>query len=98
MKSASWRRYEKQQKDISKLDTFIRKNIANKSTYKSAQSKQKVLDKILSEAVEKPSTSATTFNFKFPECERLPPPVLPMSDMSFNYSGDLSDGPRSIAS
>ena len=39
--------YEKQQMDIAKLLDFIRKNSANKKTYKSAQSKQKVLDKIL---------------------------------------------------
>ena len=43
------RAYEKQQMDIAKLDDFIRKNSANKATYKSAQSKQKVLDKIMDE-------------------------------------------------
>ena len=36
------------------VQDFIRKNSANKKTYKSAQSKQKVLDKILETAVPKP--------------------------------------------
>lgn len=49
------RAYDKQQMDIAKLDDFIRKNSANKATYKSAQSKQKVLDKIMDELVAKPS-------------------------------------------
>ena len=78
--------------DISKLDDFIRKNSANKAKYKSAQSKQKVLDKIMSELVAKPSTHGTSFKFKFPDCERLPPPVMPLSDVSFAYSGDLKEG------
>jgi ATPase subunit of ABC transporter with duplicated ATPase domains len=46
----------------------------------------------MSELVAKPSTHGTSFKFKFPDCERLPPPVMPLSDVSFAYSGDLKEG------
>ena len=48
------RAWEKQCMDVEKLQDYIRKNSANKKTYKSAQSKQKVLDKLMLTAVEKP--------------------------------------------
>jgi ATP-binding cassette subfamily F protein 2 len=84
--------WNKQVMDIEKLQDFIRKNMANKKTYKSAQSKQKVLDKIMETAVEKPRNTAPSFTFEFLECHRLPPPVLPFDRVSFAYSGDLKVG------
>ena len=29
-----------------------------------------------------------TFAFKFPACDKLPPPVLPFIDVSFGYDGN----------
>lgn len=29
-----------------------------------------------------------TFQFRFPDCEKLPPPVLPFQGVSFGYSGN----------
>ncbi len=32
-----------------------------------------------------------TFNFDFPDCDKLPPPVLPFIDVSFSYNGKKED-------
>ena len=78
--------YEKQQADMQKLADYVEANHANGKA-KSAASKDKVLSKIKSEAVEKPSLRTNTFVFEFPECDKLPSPVLPFDNVSFSYSG-----------
>eukprot|EP01050_Picozoa_sp_SAG11_P026542 SAG11_NODE_6395_length_1322_cov_1.041701_1_plen_332_part_00 len=83
--------WEKQQADIEKLKDFIRKNAANKITAKSAKSKEKVLQKILSEAVDKPQPKGQSFMFRFADTTKLPPPVMPFSNVSFSYSGLKKD-------
>ena len=57
----------------------------------SAKSKKKVLEKLEDDAVEKPKLRESTLTFKFPECSRLAPPVLPFEDVSFAYSGKAED-------
>mmetsp|Transcript_11929 Transcript_11929/g.33599 ORF Transcript_11929/g.33599 Transcript_11929/m.33599 type:complete len:595 (-) Transcript_11929:205-1989(-) len=83
--------YEKQQADIAKLTEFVAVNKANKKTAKSAASKEKVLDKITSEKVDRPNLREKTLSFQFPECTKLPPPVIPFSNVSFSYSGKKED-------
>ena len=78
--------YEKQQAGMEKLETYVRVNRAN-GVAASAKSKKKVLEKVQSEAVERPRLRARTLAFAFPECTRLAPPVLPFSEVSFAYSG-----------
>ena len=34
-----------------------------------------------------PQRKERTFNFDFPSCDKLPPPVLPFIGVSFSYSG-----------
>jgi ATP-binding cassette, subfamily F, member 2 len=50
-----------------------------------------VLEKIQDEAVVKPTTKEPSFVFRFPECDRLPPPVMPFDRVSFSYSGNAAD-------
>jgi len=85
------KQYEKQQADIAKLTEFVAVNKANKKTSKSAASKEKVLDKIAAEAVDRPNVRERTLSFEFPECTKLPPPVIPFSGVSFSYSGRKED-------
>ena len=65
-----------------------------------AKSKQKILDKMEAAGLTKPVRRERTFVFTFPECDKLPPPVLPFVDVSFAYSGKEEDmlyrvgGPR----
>mmetsp|Transcript_30899 Transcript_30899/g.88582 ORF Transcript_30899/g.88582 Transcript_30899/m.88582 type:complete len:597 (+) Transcript_30899:68-1858(+) len=82
--------YDKQQADIDKLATFVRVNKAN-GVAQSAKSKKKVLEKVQDEAVDKPSVRAPTLTFKFEECSKLEPPVLPFDGVSFAYSGKKED-------
>jgi len=82
--------YDKQQADIEKLATFVRVNRAN-GVAQSAKSKKKVLEKVQDEAVDKPNVRVQTLTFKFDECSKLEPPVLPFDGVSFAYSGKKED-------
>ena len=46
-----------------------------------AKSKQKILDKMEADGLTKPVSRERTFAFRFPDCEKLPPPVLPFIDV-----------------
>lgn len=52
---------------------------------------RQVLEKIQSEKVERPNVREKTLSFQFPECTKLPPPVIPFSGVSFSYSGKKED-------
>ena len=82
--------YEKQQADMAKLADYVEANHANGKA-KSAASKDKVLTKIKSEAVAKPKLRENTFTFEFPDCDKLPSPVLPFDGVCFAYSGERAD-------
>ena len=56
-----------------------------------AKSKQKILDKMEAAGLTPPVKRERTFTFTFPDCEKLPPPVLPFQDVSFAYSGKEED-------
>ena len=58
---------------------------------KQAKSKQKILDKMEDAGLTPPVQHESTFHFKFPDCDKLPPPVLPFQDVSFAYSGKDKD-------
>lgn len=82
--------YQKQQADMEKLADFVRVNKAN-GVAQSAKSKKKVLEKVEDEAVEKPQERQQTLTFKFDECTKLDPPVMPFDGVSFSYSGKQED-------
>jgi ATPase subunit of ABC transporter with duplicated ATPase domains len=79
--------YEKQQKEISQLETFIAKNKARASTANMARSRQKKLDKIdvIELAREKPKPS---FNFK---AGRTPgKQIITATDLVLGYTEPLT--------
>lgn len=82
------KQYAKQQEEI----THIKKFIASAGTYanlvKQAKSRQKILDKMEADGLIQPVSQDRVFNFRFPEVERLPPPVLAFDDVSFAYDGN----------
>ena len=75
---------------MAKLEDFVRVNKAN-GVASSAKSKKKVLGKLEDGAVDKPQMREPTLTFRFPECSRLAPPVLPFEEVSFAYSGRAED-------
>ncbi|KAK6463561.1 ATP-binding cassette protein [Scheffersomyces coipomensis] len=85
------KQYAKQQEEI----VHIKKFIASAGTYanlvKQAKSRQKILDKMEADGLIQPVIPDKVFTFRFPEVEKLPPPVLAFDDMSFSYSGKPED-------
>lgn len=76
--------YEKQQKEIVRLESFIQKNKVRKA--KQAKSREKVLDRM--ERVEKP-VSLPQPRFMFPVCSETVSRVLEARDLLVGYSEPL---------
>ena len=85
------KKYEKEQEDIKHIKEFIASCGTYANLVRQAKSKQKILDKMEADGFTKPVVRERTFEFKFPECDKLPPPVLPFIDVSFAYSGKIED-------
>lgn len=78
--------YQGQQKKIDKLQTYVNKNIARKSTAKSAQSRKKQLEKM--EIIAKPQKiSKPNFNFKYRRS--LTSVSLKVKDLTIGYTKPL---------
>ena len=52
-----------------------------------AESKQ-VIDKMVAAGLTPPVVKERTFTFRFPDCAKVPPPVLPFDNVSFAYNGE----------
>lgn len=50
-----------------------------------------IIDKMVAKGLTEPVHKEATFKFSFPDCEKLPPPVMPFVDVSFSYSGKKAD-------
>lgn len=85
------KQYHKQQEEI----VHIKKFIASAGTYanlvRQAKSRQKILDKMEADGLIQAVVPDKVFSFRFPDVEKLPPPVLAFDDMSFSYSGKEED-------
>ena len=76
---------------VSLLERLVRTAGTYSNLVKQAKSKQKILDKMEDAGLTPPVQHESTFHFKFPDCDKLPPPVLPFQDVSFAYSGKDKD-------
>ncbi|KXT07307.1 hypothetical protein AC578_546 [Pseudocercospora eumusae] len=79
------REYEKQMAERAHLQTFIDKFRYNAAKSSEAQSRIKKLEKM--PVLEAPEAEYSV-HFKFPEVEKLSPPIIQMSNVSFGYSKD----------
>ncbi|KAL3420850.1 translation initiation regulator [Phlyctema vagabunda] len=79
------REYENQMVQRQHLQTFIDKFRYNAAKSSEAQSRIKKLEKM--PVLEAPE-SEYTVHFKFPEVEKLSPPIVQMTDVSFGYTPD----------
>ncbi|KAK4984289.1 ATP-binding cassette, regulator of translational elongation [Elasticomyces elasticus] len=79
------REYEKQMGERAHLQSFIDKFRYNAAKSSEAQSRIKKLEKM--PVLEAPE-SEYIVHFKFPEVEKLSPPIIQMSGVSFGYSKD----------
>ncbi|PYH41810.1 putative AAA family ATPase GCN20 [Aspergillus saccharolyticus JOP 1030-1] len=79
------REYEKQMAERAHLQAFIDKFRYNAAKSSEAQSRIKKLERMpILEAPE----SDYVVHFKFPDVEKLSPPIVQMTDVSFGYSND----------
>ena len=83
--------YNKEQDDIKHLKQFISSCGTYSNMVKQANSKQKILDKMYAAGLTPPVAKEHDFHFSFPDCDPLPPPVLPFTDMWFSYNGSVKD-------
>ncbi|KHJ30401.1 putative translation initiation regulator [Erysiphe necator] len=79
------REYDNQMQQRAHLQAFIDKFRYNAAKSSEAQSRIKKLEKMpILEAPE----SVYTVHFRFPDVEKLSPPIIQMTDVSFGYSRD----------
>jgi len=83
--------YEKEQTDIKHLEEFIRSCGTYSNLRKQAESKQKIIDKMKEKGLTEKPKGDPKYEFRFPNSEKLPPPVLAFNEMSFSYSGKKED-------
>ncbi|OAK98836.1 P-loop containing nucleoside triphosphate hydrolase protein [Phaeosphaeriaceae sp. SRC1lsM3a] len=79
------REYEKQMAERAHLQAFIDKFRYNAAKSSEAQSRIKKLERM---PVLTPPEAEYTVHFKFPEVEKMTPPIIQMSGVTFGYSKD----------
>ena len=87
------RKHDKEQADIKHLREFIASCGTYANAMKQAHSKQKILDKMEAAGLTPSPKAERTFEFAFPDCRKLPPPVLPFKDVTFSYPGADPNAP-----
>ncbi|ODQ68178.1 hypothetical protein NADFUDRAFT_44807 [Nadsonia fulvescens var. elongata DSM 6958] len=85
------KQYTKQQEEIAHIKKFIASAGTYANLVKQAKSRQKILDKMEADGLIQKVVPDKVFSFRFPEVEKLPPPVLSFDDVSFAYSGIKED-------
>ncbi len=81
------KQYEKQQKEISKMEDFISRNIVRASTTKRAQSRRKLLDKM--ERIEVPKVNDKSIGITFEIDRRSGNDVLKAENLTVGYPGQV---------
>jgi len=84
-------KYKKEQDDIQHLQEFIRSCGTFSNLRKQADSKQKIIDKMVEAGLTEKPMPDPSYDYKFPESEKIAPPVLAFNNVSFSYSGKSED-------
>lgn len=84
-------KYKKEQDDIEHLQAFIRSCGTFANLRKQADSKQKVIDKMVAAGLTEKPMPDPKYTFSFPGAEPLAPPVMAFHDVAFAYSGKKED-------
>lgn len=86
--------FEKQQKEIAKLEEFVQKNIVRASTTKRAQARRKQLEKM--ERLDKPSAGQKSANMTFHSEKVSGNVVLTVEDAAIGYDKQVLSEPVSL--
>jgi len=84
-------KYKKEQDDIAHLKDFIRSCGTYSNLRIQAESKQKIIDKMVEAGLTEKPMPDPTYQFRFPDSEKLAPPVIQFANVSFSYSGKKED-------
>merc|ERR1719158_1080412 len=84
-------KYKKEQDDIAHLKDFIRSCGTFSNLRKQADSKQKIIDKMMEAGLTEKPVEDPKYKFRFPPADPLPPPVCAFNEVSFSYSGKKED-------
>mmetsp|Transcript_12816 Transcript_12816/g.29065 ORF Transcript_12816/g.29065 Transcript_12816/m.29065 type:complete len:557 (-) Transcript_12816:137-1807(-) len=84
-------KYKKEQDDIKHLQDFIRSCGTYANLRIQAESKQKIIDKMVDAGLTEKPVPDPTYHFIFPDSEKISPPVLAFNNVSFSYSGKKED-------
>lgn len=80
------KRYTKEQEDIQKMKDYIaRFGHGHAKLARQAQSKEKVLAKMVEKGLTEKVVKDRIWNFSFEDCGKIPPPVLQFNEVSFGY-------------
>lgn len=83
--------YRKEQDDIAKIKQFVASAGTYANLVRQAKSKLKIIEKMEERGLTEMVTNDSVFHFKFPDCERLPPPILMFEDVAFAYNNKMED-------
>eukprot|EP00667_Euglena_gracilis_P004103 EG_transcript_4118 len=84
-------KYQKEQDDIAHIKKFIASCGTYANLLKQAESKQKVIDKMVEAGLTEKPVPDPKYEFYFPSPGGLPPPVIAFHNVSFSYSGKKED-------
>jgi len=84
-------KYKKEQEEIKKDEEFIRSCGTYANLRIQAESRQKRIDKMKEAGLTEMPLTDPTYNFRFPDSEKISPPVMAFGDVSFSYSGKRED-------
>jgi len=85
------KQWKKEQDSIAHIKKFIASCGTFSNLVKQAQSKQKIIDKMVEKGLTPKPKDDPKYSFKFPNTGRLAPPVVSFKDVSFAYSGKKED-------
>lgn len=83
------KRYQWEQDQIAHMKNYIaRFGHGSAKLARQAQSKEKTLKKMVDSGLTEKVVSDKLLSFSFPDCGKLPPPVLSVQNVSFKYKSD----------
>jgi len=83
---AQWKVYKREQEDIKSVKEYIAKfGHGTAKNVRQAQSKEKVLEKMVRAGLTEKPNETKAFSFHFNNPQKLPPPVLAFQNVAFHY-------------
>jgi len=83
--------FKAEQEEIAAIKKFISSCGTYANAVKQAQSKQKIIDRMVERGLTEEPDNELVIDLHFPACEKLAPPVMAFEMVSFAYDGDAAN-------